>query len=34
VPLLIGLFIWRPNPLLVLMALLAAPQVLSGGHDL
>jgi Zn-dependent protease len=34
VPLLIGLFIWRPNPLLVLMALLAAPQVLKAfRHD-
>jgi Zn-dependent protease len=29
VPLLIGLFLWRPNPLLVLMALLAAPQVMK-----
>lgn len=29
VPLLIGLFIWRPNPLLVLMTILAAPQVMK-----
>jgi Zn-dependent protease len=27
VPLLIGLFFWRPSPLLILMAVLAAPQV-------
>jgi Zn-dependent protease len=27
VPILIGLFFWRPSPLLILMALLAAPQV-------
>ena len=25
---LVGLFIWRPSPLLILMAVLAAPQVL------
>ncbi len=29
VPLLIGLFIWRPSPLLILMAVMAAPQVLK-----
>ena len=27
VPILVGLFIWRPSPLLILMALLAAPQL-------
>lgn len=27
VPVLIGLFIWRPSPMLILMAILAAPQV-------
>lgn len=27
VPVLIALFVWRPSPMLVLMALLAAPQV-------
>lgn len=27
VPLLVGLFFWRPSPLLILMALIAAPQV-------
>jgi Zn-dependent protease len=27
VPVLVGLFFWRPSPLLILMALLAAPQV-------
>jgi Zn-dependent protease len=26
VPILIGLFLWRPSPLLILMAILAAPQ--------
>lgn len=26
VPVLVGLFVWRPSPMLVLMALLAAPQ--------
>lgn len=26
-PLLVGLFLWRPSPLLVMMAILAAPQV-------
>lgn len=30
VPVLIGLFFWRPSPMLVLMAVLAAPQVLKG----
>jgi len=29
VPILIGLFLWRPSPLLVVMAILAAPQVLK-----
>jgi Zn-dependent protease len=29
VPILLGLFFWRPSPLLILMALLAAPQVLK-----
>ena len=29
VPVLIGLFFWRPSPLLILMALLAAPQVVK-----
>jgi Zn-dependent protease len=28
VPILIGLFLWRPSPLLVVMAILAAPQVM------
>lgn len=28
-PLLIALFLWRPSPLLVLMAILAAPQVMQ-----
>ena len=28
-PLLVGLFFWRPSPLLILMALLAAPHVLK-----
>jgi Zn-dependent protease len=27
VPVLIGLFVWRPSPMLLLMALIAAPQV-------
>jgi Zn-dependent protease len=27
VPILVGLFIWRPNPLLVLIAILAVPQL-------
>jgi Zn-dependent protease len=27
VPILVGLFFWRPSPLLVLMAILAAPQI-------
>jgi len=27
IPMLVGLFIWRPNPLLLLIALFAAPQV-------
>ena len=29
VPILIGVFLWRPSPLLILMALLAAPQLLK-----
>lgn len=29
VPILIGLFFWRPSPMLVLMALLATPQVIK-----
>jgi Zn-dependent protease len=29
VPVLIALFFWRPSPMLVLMAILAAPQVLK-----
>jgi Zn-dependent protease len=29
VPVLVGLFFWRPSPLLILMALLAAPQVMK-----
>jgi Zn-dependent protease len=29
VPILVGLFFWRPSPLLILMALLAAPQVVK-----
>jgi Zn-dependent protease len=29
VPILAGLFFWRPSPLLILMALLAAPQVVK-----
>ena len=34
VPILIGLFLWRPSPLLVVMAILAAPQVLRAlRHD-
>lgn len=28
-PLLVGLFLWRPSPLLILIAILAAPQVIS-----
>lgn len=33
-PLLVALFFWRPSPLLVLIAILAAPQILAGlkGH--
>jgi Zn-dependent protease len=27
VPMLVGLFVWRPSPMLILIALLAAPQV-------
>ncbi|MBL8470504.1 MAG: site-2 protease family protein [Rhodocyclaceae bacterium] len=34
VPLLIGLFFWRPSPMLILMAILAAPQVVKAWrHD-
>ncbi|RPI41138.1 MAG: site-2 protease family protein [Betaproteobacteria bacterium] len=34
VPILAGLFFWRPSPMLILMALLAAPQVLKAfRHD-
>ena len=29
VPILIGLFIWHPSPLLILMALMAAPKVIE-----
>ena len=29
VPILIGLFIWRPSPMLILIAIMAAPHVLS-----
>ena len=29
VPLLIGVFLWRPSPLLVMMAIIAAPQVMK-----
>ena len=29
VPMLIGLFVWQPSPLLILVAVLAAPQVLT-----
>jgi Zn-dependent protease len=29
VPVLVGLFFWRPSPLLILMAVLAAPQLLK-----
>lgn len=29
VPILIGIFIWSPSPMLILMALLAAPQVIK-----
>jgi len=28
-PMLVGLFLWRPSPLLVIMAILAAPQVMK-----
>lgn len=28
-PMLVGLFLWRPSPLLILMAILAAPQVMQ-----
>ena len=28
-PILVGLFLWRPSPLLILMAVLAAPQLLK-----
>lgn len=28
-PLLVGLFLWRPSPLLILIAILAAPQVIA-----
>lgn len=28
-PVLVGLFIWRPSPILILMAVLAAPQILG-----
>jgi Zn-dependent protease len=36
VPILVALFLWRPSPLLVLVALLAAPkvwEVIRGQHD-
>ena len=34
VPVLIGLFVWRPSPLLILMALFAAPQLYKAfRHD-
>ena len=29
VPMLIGLFLWRPSPLLVILAIVAAPQVIA-----
>jgi Zn-dependent protease len=29
VPILVGLFLWRPSPMLVLVAILAAPQVMQ-----
>jgi Zn-dependent protease len=29
VPILVGLFLWRPSPLLILMAILAAPNVMK-----
>lgn len=29
VPVLVGIFLWRPSPLLILMAILAAPQVIK-----
>ena len=34
-PLLVALFLWRPSPLLVLVAIMAAPQLLASlrGHD-
>ncbi len=32
VPILIGLFLWRPSPMLVLIALLAAPQLSRALH--
>jgi Zn-dependent protease len=33
-PLLLGLFLWRPSPLLIVMAIMAAPQVLAAfRHD-
>jgi len=31
-PVLVGLFLWRPSPLLVLMAVLAAPQLIKAWH--
>jgi Zn-dependent protease len=34
VPVLVALFLWRPSPMLILMALLAAPQVMAAlRHD-
>lgn len=34
VPILVGLFFWRPSPMLILVALLAAPQVMKAlRHD-
>jgi Zn-dependent protease len=32
VPLLIALFLWRPSPLLIMMAILSAPQVMKAFH--
>ena len=32
VPILLGLFLWNPSPLLILMAVLAAPQVIKAWH--
>jgi Zn-dependent protease len=32
VPILIGLFLWHPSPILILMAILAAPQVWRAFH--